>query len=212
MSYILGIDTGGTYTDGVLLNFEGKVVVAKAKAFTTPQDLTIGIEECIDNLGEIDPKLIKMVSLSTTLTTNAIVEGRGGKVGLILIGYRPTGEFPAQMMSIVSGGHDGLGTAKCDLDTEELAKVIEQMKGKVDTLAISGIFSISNPEHENQVKALVRKEWDVPIICAHELSSSIGHYERTVTTCLNAKLLPVISDLLVAVKGVLKRKKIVLLL
>ncbi|KJR49493.1 N-methylhydantoinase (ATP-hydrolyzing) [Desulfosporosinus sp. I2] len=209
MSYILGIDTGGTYTDGVLLNFEGKVVVAKAKAFTTPQDLTIGIEECIDNLGEIDPKQIKMVSLSTTLATNAIVEGRGGKVGLILIGYRPTGEFPAQMISVVSGGHDGLGTAKCELDTEELAKVIGQMKGEVDTLAISGIFSISNPEHENQAKELVRREWDVPIICAHELSSSIGHYERTVTACLNAKLLHVISDLLVAVKEVLTSKKIV---
>ena len=208
MSYILGIDTGGTYTDCVLLDFEGKVVVAKAKAFTPPQDLTIGIEECIDNLGKINPKQIKLVSLSTTLATNAIVEGRGGKVGLILIGYRPTGKFPAQMISIVSGGHDGLGTAKCALDTEELAKVICQMKGEVDTLAISGIFSISNPEHENQAKELVRREWDVPIICAHELSSSIGHYERTVTACLNAKLLSIISDLLVAVKGVLKRKKI----
>ena len=51
----------------MLLNFEGKVVVAKAKAFTTPQELSIGIEECIDNLGEIDFKQIKMVSLSTTL-------------------------------------------------------------------------------------------------------------------------------------------------
>ncbi len=208
MPYILGIDTGGTYTDGVLLNFEAKVVVAKAKAFTTPQDLTIGIEECIDNLGEIVANQIRMVSLSTTLATNAIVEGRGSKVGLILIGYRPTGKFPAQMMSIVSGGHDALGTATCDLDTEELKRVIGQMKGKVDTLAISGIFSICNPEHENQAKELVRGAWDVPIICAHELSSSIGHYERTVTACLNAKLLPVISELLVAVKGVLARKKI----
>ncbi|WP_407312994.1 hydantoinase/oxoprolinase family protein [Desulfosporosinus sp. SB140] len=208
VSFILGIDTGGTYTDGVLLDFEGKVVAAKAKAFTTPQDLTLGIAECIDNLGEIDPKQIKMVSLSTTLATNAIVEGRGCNVGLILIGYRPTGKFPAQMVSIVAGGHDGLGTAKCELDTEELAKVIGQMKGEVDTLAISGIFSISNPEHENQAREFIRREWDVPVICGHELSSNIGLYERTVTACLNAKLLPIISDLFGAVKGVLKRKKI----
>lgn len=53
--YVLGIDTGGTYTDGVLLDFEGRTVVKKAKAFTTRQDLTIGIRECIDNLGEINP-------------------------------------------------------------------------------------------------------------------------------------------------------------
>ncbi|MDA8440973.1 MAG: hypothetical protein M0Z55_01160, partial [Peptococcaceae bacterium] len=65
MSYILGIDTGGTYTDGVLLNFEDKVVVTKAKAFTTSQDLSIGIKECINNLGKIDPNQIRMVSLST---------------------------------------------------------------------------------------------------------------------------------------------------
>ncbi|WP_042339100.1 glutamate mutase L [Desulfosporosinus youngiae] len=51
MPYVLGIDTGGTYTDGVLLDFEGRTVVKKAKAFTTRQDLTIGIRECIDNLG-----------------------------------------------------------------------------------------------------------------------------------------------------------------
>ena len=208
MSFILGIDTGGTYTDGVLLDSENKVVVEKAKAFTTYQDLSIGIEECIDNLGEICAEQIKMVSLSTTLATNAIVEGRGGKVGLILIGYQPTGRFPAQRMSMVSGGHNGKGKANCELNTEELNKAIGIMKGKVDTLAISGIFSIRNPEHENQARELVRREWDVPIICAHELSASLGLYERTVTACLNAKLLPIISELLGSVKQVLKRKKI----
>ncbi len=207
MAYILGIDTGGTFTDGVLLDFEAKAVLAKAKAFTTPQDLTIGIRECINNL-EIDPNQIKMVSLSTTLATNAIVEGRGGKVGLILIGNKPSGTFPAQKISLVSGGHDGFGIATCELDTEELSQVIRQMKGEVDTLAISGIFSIRNPEHENLAKELVQKEWDVPIVCAHELSSSIGLYERTVTACLNAKLLPIIADLLKAVKQVLLKKKI----
>jgi N-methylhydantoinase A/acetone carboxylase, beta subunit len=208
VSLILGIDTGGTYTDGVLLDFEGKAVKAKAKAFTTPQDLTIGIKQCIDNLGEIDPEQISMVSLSTTLATNAIVEGRGGKVGLILIGYRPNGQYPAHMIGEISGGHDGLGMEKSELNTEELTKVICQMKGHVDTLAISGIFSINNPEHENKAKELVRKEWDVPVICAHELSSNIGLYQRTVTACLNAKLLPIIAELLVAIKGVLKKKKI----
>ncbi len=208
MPFILGIDTGGTYTDGVLLDFEGKVVITKAKAFTTPHDLTIGIEECIENLGRINPLQIKLVSLSTTLATNAIVEGRGCKVGLILIGYRPTGEFPAHKIGIVSGGHNGLGLAKCDLDADELVKVVRQMKGEVDTLAVSGIFSVCNPEHENLAREIIRREWDVPVICGHELSSSIGHYERTVTACLNAKLLPIISDLLVAVKHVLKRKGI----
>lgn len=208
LSYVLGIDTGGTYTDGVLLDFKGKTVVKKAKAFTTPQDLTLGIKECIDNLGELDPARIKMVCLSTTLATNAIVEGRGGKVGLILIGNKPQGVFPAQKVSLISGGHDGLGNPVCELDREALAQVIEGMKEEVHTLAISGIFSIRNPEHENLAKELVHREWDVPIVCAHELSSDIGLYERTVTACLNARLLPIIADLLIAVKQVLGNKLI----
>ena len=204
MSYILGIDTGGTYTDGVLLDFEGKVVVAKAKAFTTPQDLTIGIKECIDNLGKIDPKQIRMVSLSTTLATNAIVEGRGGKVGLILIGKeKPTGVLPAHKNVLVSGGHDLYGIPFGELDTQALTNVIARMKGEVDTLAISGIFSNRNPNHENQAKEIIRREWNVPIVCAHELSSKLGYYERTVTACLNARLLPIIRELLGAVKTVL---------
>ncbi|MDQ7093684.1 hydantoinase/oxoprolinase family protein [Desulfosporosinus sp. PR] len=206
MSYILGIDTGGTYTDGVLLNFEDKAVVAKAKAFTTPQDLTLGIEECLNNLGKIAPEKVGMVALSTTLATNAIVEGRGGKVGLILIGKRkPAGVLPAQKCSLVPGGHDLYGIPFADLDTQELRKVIAQMRGEVDTLAISGNLSNRNPDHENQAREIVQKEWDVPVVCAHELSSKLGYYERTVTACLNARLLPIIRELLLAVKAVLKK-------
>lgn len=209
LPFILGIDTGGTYTDGVLLDFEGKVVVAKAKAFTTPQDLTIGIKECIDNLGTIDPKQIRMVSLSTTLATNAIVEGRGGKVGLILIGKgKPTGILPFHKSVLVSGGHDLYGIPYGELDKQELTNVIAQMKGEVDALAISGFFSNRNPDHENQAKEIVGREWNVPIVCAHELSSKLGYYERTVTACLNARLLPIIRELLVAVKTVLNNNHI----
>lgn len=209
MSYILGIDTGGTYTDGVLLNYDDKVVVTKAKAFTTPQNLAIGIKECINNLGKIDPKQIRMVSLSTTLATNAIVEGRGGKVGLILIGKRkPTGLLPAQKTAMVSGGHDLYGIAYSELDTHELMSVIDQMKGEVDALVISGNLSNRNPDHENQAKEIVQQTWNVPIVCAHELSSKLGYYERTVTACLNARLLPIIRELLSAVKTVLKEQTI----
>lgn len=210
LDYILGIDTGGTFTDGVLLDFEKRVVVAKAKAFTTPQDLTIGIKECIENLGTFDPKRIRMVSLSTTLATNAIVEGRGGKVGLIFITERkPTGEFPAQKIAQIAGGHNLYGIPCSELDTEELTKVISQMKGHVDTLVISGNLSIRNPDHELQAKEIVRKTWNVPIVCAHELSSKLGYSARSVTACLNARLLPIIRDLLLAVRKVLSDQAII---
>lgn len=172
--------------------------------------MSIGIKECNDNLGKINPKQIRMVSLSTTHATNAIVEGRGGKVGLILIGKgKPTGILPAQKNVLVSGGHDLYGIPYGELDKQELTNVIAQMKEEVDTFAISGIFSNRNPDHENQAKEIVRREWNVPIICAHELSSKLGYYERTVTACLNARLLPIIRELLVAVKNVLNTHHIV---
>lgn len=76
MHLVLGIDTGGTFTDGVLLDSETREIRTKAKAFTTREDLSLGIRQCINNMTGLDPKQIKLV-LSTTLATNAIVEGRG---------------------------------------------------------------------------------------------------------------------------------------
>ena len=88
MSKLLGIDTGGTYTDAVLFD-EADGVVASAKALTTKHDLAIGIRAAAEAvLAQADGE-IGLVSLSTTLATNAMVEGQGGRVCLLLIGYAP---------------------------------------------------------------------------------------------------------------------------
>src|SRR5690348_11106865 len=87
----LGIDTGGTYTDAVLWS-EATGVAAKAKALTTRHDLAVGIGGAVDAVLEkakTDPKSIKLVSMSTTLATNALVEGQGGRVALVMIGFAP---------------------------------------------------------------------------------------------------------------------------
>ncbi len=81
MSLGLGFDTGGTYTDAVILDFETGQVLQKAKSLTTYADLSIGIDS---SLRKLDPSLLKqvtMVSMSSTLATNSVVEGRGGRVG-----------------------------------------------------------------------------------------------------------------------------------
>src|SRR5680860_983971 len=96
MPLVLGIDTGGTYTDGVLLDLNTKKVRQKAKAFTTREDLSIGIRKCIENMGELDSRQVQLISMSTTLATNAIVEGCGCRIGLILIGHESIGNLPAQ--------------------------------------------------------------------------------------------------------------------
>lgn len=85
----LGIDTGGTHTDAVLWS-EGMGIVAKAKSLTTRHDLAqcIGgaVDAVVDESG-ISSSAIKLVSMSTTLATNALIEGQGGRVALVMIGF-----------------------------------------------------------------------------------------------------------------------------
>ena len=90
MSISLGVDPGGTYTDAVLIRDE-QTVLASAKSLTTRQDLALGIGRAVRAVlesAELDPADVALASLSTTLATNALVEGQGGRVALIYIGFR----------------------------------------------------------------------------------------------------------------------------
>lgn len=203
MASVLGIDTGGTYTDGIVLDVDNQKIITKAKALTTHDNLTVGIRNCINNLNIANFDAIKVVSVSTTLATNAIVEGRGGEVGLLLIGHEPIGELPVQHFAVVDGGHKVNGAPQTELNLAQARKAINSFKGKVDAIAISGYSSVRNPEHELQVRDLVYEIMNVPVVCGHQLTTSLGFRERTVTAALNAKLIPIISDLIESVKLVL---------
>ncbi len=129
MDLVLGIDTGGTFTDGVLLDYATKEVAATAKALTTRYDLTVGILNAIDALPIADPRAIKLVSISTTLATNAIAEGKGKRVALFLIGYDEelvraysfARRFATPRYYYFPGGHDVFGQEKQPLDVEAIA-------------------------------------------------------------------------------------------
>lgn len=208
MSLILGIDTGGTYTDAVIIEYSSKMILHKAKALTTKEDLAIGIRNCLQNLNFTDFKDISLVSLSTTLATNAIVEGRGCKTGLILIGSRPEGNLPADETVLLRGKIDIKGRIMQGLEEKEVLDAIEKFRGKVDAAAISGYASVRNPSHELFIKNKIRDILQIPVVCAHELTSSLGFYERTVTAILNASLIPILGELISATKKVLEKKHI----
>ena len=90
MAYLLGVDTGGTYTDAVLIRDE-TVIVASAKALTTRADLAIGVGNAVRSVlaqAGIEAAQVSLASLSTTLATNALVEGQGGRIALIYIGFK----------------------------------------------------------------------------------------------------------------------------
>ena len=210
MSLVLGIDTGGTYTDGVVFDRVKGEVLAKAKSRTTREDLSIGITRVIEAVQFDELDKIEVVSMSTTLATNAIVEGAGCEVGLIILGYKPDGskEIPATCTCTVPGGHNVKGLEKEPFDEGAVREALESMRGKVDAIAVSGYLSVRNPDHELKVKALVKEVLDIPVVCAHDLTRSLGIHERTVTTVLNAKLMPIIANLMKAVRISLDRKGI----
>lgn len=162
MAFALGIDTGGTFTDSVVYNLLEGTVVAKAKAPTTYHDLSCGIRNSIDNLAFKEFHKIKMGSLSTTMATNAVVEGQGCEVGLILIGEMPNGPLPVTHAAVVRGGHDLKGNSRDVLALDEVAEALAVMKDKVEALAVSGFGSVRNPEHELQAKEFIERNCGLP--------------------------------------------------
>lgn len=208
MPVILGIDTGGTYTDSVIVDTATRQVLCKAKAFTTRQDLLCGIAESLDRLGFGRPEEIAMVCLSTTLATNAVVEGQGGRVGALLLGRGAAGALPAAKMRQVRGTLDIKGRILEDISPDEVAMAARMWAGQVDAVAVSGFASVRNPVHEARVREIVQRELDVPVVCAHELSSALGFHERTVTAILNAALIPNIRELIDSTARAMARRGI----
>ena len=217
MTIGLGIDTGGTYTDAVLVDLETKVVLAYSKALTTRHDLSLGIREAVESVMKVknvsySPMNVDLVGLSTTLATNAIVEGYGGKVCLILIGYdqnliRKHGfedEFATDIIEYVQGGHDLQGDEAAPLDEEAIRTAILKHSKKVESFAISGYFAVRNPEHESQARTIVETLTDLPVTCGHELTSRLNSIRRATTVALNAGLIPLLRTLISSVQNTLR--------
>jgi N-methylhydantoinase A/oxoprolinase/acetone carboxylase beta subunit len=214
---VLGIDTGGTYTDGVLMEYESRRVLATHKSLTTKRDFAIGIERVIEGIAIEDPSRIKMVSISTTLATNSIAEGKGKRVALILIGYDPElvanyqmeQRFATPQFSYFRGGHDLYGREKAELDLPGILAHVSKIKDQVDAIALSSYFSPLNPEHENRAWAAISRICDLPIVLGHQLSTRLGSVERATTAALNASLLAVLQDFVLAVRRAMERRRIV---
>ena len=220
MSVLLGIDTGGTYTDAVIFDSrkEGRSrILASAKALTRRYDLSLGIRESLEKvLHAAGDREIELVSLSTTLATNAIVEGQGGSICLILIGYPDDalqqsrlGEVMGQdPVVFVGGGHEATGEQVQELDLAKARRAVDAFAAKVSAFAVSGYFSVRNPSHENAVRALIRERRCLPVTCGHELTSNLHASRRALTAALNARLISVLSELIQAVQRMMVEQDI----
>jgi len=107
MQFSLGIDAGGTYTDAILVRDSDSSVVSSSKALTTYPDLIIGIRDALDNLEQKYLEKVSLVSVSTPLATNTVLEGTGSPIALILAGeHPPEGNYPAKHIIRIDGGHN----------------------------------------------------------------------------------------------------------
>ncbi len=197
----LGIDAGGTYTDAVILDLGSRRLLSKSKALTTKFDFTVGIGE---SLAGLDPNLlscIDLVSVSTTLATNAIVEDQGCKVGLLLMpphdGFDDR-EIAHEPRAVIRGRMTIGGEVAQQIDSEEIRGTVRRMIGGQDVaaFAVSGYGGSVNPSLELEVKRIVRDETGCVVTCGHELSQLLDFQTRARTAVLNARIVPLLVRLL----------------
>ena len=209
MAYFLGVDTGGTYTDAVIVDEAADKVIGKAKSLTTRADLALGIGRAVDaalQAARIAAADVALVSLSTTLATNALVEGQGGRVALVFIGFDAgdmergglTEALKGDPVILLDGGHSHAGTEASPLDLAGLEAQVAELGPSVMGFAVAARFATRNPAHEIAAREMIRRVTGRPVTCSHELSANLNGPKRALTAVLNARLIGMIDRLVAA--------------
>ena len=209
---IIGLDVGGTHTDVVLLGDNG--LEKEIKVLTDPSNLFNSVLSGLNEITSgIDPKNISRIVLSTTLTTNAIVQKKIPAVGMIVSSgpgidpgfYRTNSHyFP------VSGSIDHRGREIEPIDHDEINHIAEHLqKEGIRYVGVVGKFSIRNPAHELQILAILNGSFE-KIFMGHRISGSLNFCRRIATTFLNAAVYPIHKEFYEAVQRSLQAKGLVL--
>jgi len=233
MSYRLGVDVGGTFTDLILVN-EETGDFHSAKVPSTPHDSSIGVLNGIERvckIAGINPGLIRHVMHGTTVATNTILTHSGARVGLVTTeGYRQVLQIAR---SFVPGGLGGwviynktppLAPLALTIEAEErigakgevvrklnkskLAKDLRALgKKNIEALTVSLVNSFANPEHEKEIARVAAKELPgVPVSLSSEVVPEMQEYERTVTTVANSYVRPRVSKYVRNLQRELKKR------
>lgn len=206
----IGIDTGGTYTDAAIVDTDGPQVLAKAKALTTRADLTRGIGAALDALPHELLAQAKHVALSTTLATNACVEGKGGRAKLIIVGTtdevlhrvdaQETFGIPYDDVLTLPfvGTYDGRGVEIPDWDA--IYHQSPAFFDEADSFGVASLYALNNGGVvERSAAEYLERTFGKPVVQAVDVASDPNVIERGATAMLNARLVPVIGDFLDAI-------------
>ena len=212
----LGVDTGGTFTDAVLVGPDDEII-ASAKALTTRDDLAKGVGEAIDSVlreGSADARSVECVSLSTTLATNALVERKGDRIALAVAGFTARDlsregledALAGDPLIRLPGGHDHDGAELEALETGQLGEWLRGLGDGVSAFAVAGRFATRNPSHEIRIRDIIRADTGKPVSCSHELSARLNGPRRASTAVLNARLIGMIDHLVCATEALLSAR------
>lgn len=214
----IGIDTGGTYTDAVIYDFESRSILGTAKSLTTKNDLSQGILGAIDALPLELARQAQIISLSTTLATNACVEDKGGRAKLIFFGGEKSavdhvgeqyGLPPSDEILFQDCRTKFSGEVEQEPDWQAFETCLDQGFEDLDGVGIVEKFAMRNGAViEKKGKEIFEKHSSLPVVCGHELFSELNCMQRAASTLLNARLFPVIGEFLGAVKSALAARGI----
>lgn len=217
MFYAIGIDTGGTYTDAVIYDFDARAVIAKCKTPTTHHDLSLCIGNALDLLPADLLARCARVSLSTTLATNACVENKGGRARLVLMGTtlktlhwigaeQKYGLRDEDVLCLdTKGSFDGKIVDHPDWDAVMAEN--EAFFAQAQALSVAEMNAPRNGAVcEIAARDALKGRYSVPFVMASELVGDLNMMERGATALLNARLLPVIERFMHAVDQALKAR------
>ena len=234
MSYRLGVDVGGTFTDLLLVDdSNGETYTAKVPS--TPEDSSIGVLDGINRIcsqSDIDLSKVSQVMHGTTVATNAVLTGKGAKVGLITTkGYRQVLQVarsfcPGGLGGWVSYvktpllapleltieadermGADGQSVSPLDKDLFKKDLELLNSKNKIEALTICFINSYVNGQHEIEAKEIAKKVLgDIPISISSEVVPEMQEYERAETTVVNSYVRPQVSKYVTNLQNSLQDK------
>ncbi|BCS89264.1 hydantoinase/oxoprolinase family protein [Pseudodesulfovibrio sediminis] len=213
---LLGIDVGGTHTDAVAIDTEdGVEVAASCKVITRHDDLLTSITEALAIiLGTVDKDAVTQLNLSTTLSTNAIVQGKTEDVGVIVSagpGIDPHNFMPCKDFHVIDGSIDHRGNEVRALSTRQLAKAIDSCRENgVRVFASVGKFSTRNPRHENFIRRTIASKQDANgdpladfVTLGHQLGGALNFPRRMATAYFNCSVWRLYNDFATAVENAL---------
>ncbi len=235
MSYRLAVDVGGTFTDLLLFNeSSGELVLAKTPS--TNADPSIGVLAGVKKvaaLAGIDPNRISLILHGTTVATNAVLEGKGARVGLItargfeqilhvargqtpgplagwIIMIKPEPMAPLDLTLGISARMSARGEVLVPFDEDEARGVLRQLCERgIQALTICLLNSYANPEHEKKMKQIAEQfAGDLAVTASYEILPEFREYERTLTTVMNSYVRPRMHSYLQGMQRRLEEEKL----